>query len=104
MVARTRESAMELSASAGQRSSQATMPSTQSRLFVADELHALEEALVEGGIPNVEVKFTLVVAMETATSLPTTWWAIWITISESVGLILPGMMEFPRLRAAAGPP
>ena len=72
--------------------------------FVADELHALEEALVEGGIPNVEVKFALVVAMETATSLPTTWWAIWITISESVGLILPGMMELPRLRAAAGPP
>lgn len=30
--ARERESAMELSASAGQRSSQATMPSTQSRL------------------------------------------------------------------------
>ena len=72
--------------------------------FVADEVHALEEALVEGGIPNVEVKFALVVAMETATSLPTTWWAIWITISESVGLILPGMMELPRLRAAAGPP
>lgn len=69
--------------------------------FVADELQALEEALVEGGIPNVEVKFALVVAMETATSLPTTWWAIWITISESVGLILPGIMELPRLRAAA---
>ena len=64
-------------------------------------LHALEEALVEGGIPNVEVKFALVVAMETTTSLPTTWWAIWITISESVGLILPGIMELPRLRAAA---
>ena len=44
--------------------------------FVADELHALEKALVEGGVPDVEVKFALVVAVETATSLPTTWWAI----------------------------
>lgn len=100
MVARTLESAMERAAIlAGDDALDAVAP--QDHEFVADELHALEEALVEGGIPNVEVKFALVVAMETATSLPTTWWAIWITISESVGLILPGIMELPRLRAAA---
>ena len=68
MVARTRESAMELSASAGQLilagddALDAVAP--QDDEFVADELQALEEALVEGGIPNVEVKFALVVAME----------------------------------------